>query len=74
MGYATRAGMITIIARKPRTVDSEYVIVERLGQRSPYVVGTVTAHSLRFDEWFWGHYFDTFSKSLAYFDSLTSTK
>lgn len=61
--------MMTIIARKPRTTDSEYVIVERLGQRGRYVVGTITPHSLSFGEWFWGHYFDTFGEALSYFNS-----
>lgn len=35
----------------------------------PWVVGTITPESLRADEWFWGHYFDTLAKAVEYFDA-----
>lgn len=62
---------MTIIARKPRTVDSEFIIVERIWAISGrFVVGTATAQSLSFDEWFWGHYFETFAEAYDYFQAV----
>lgn len=35
----------------------------------PWVVATITDESLRVDEWFWGHYFDTLTQAVAFYDA-----
>lgn len=57
-----------IVARKPRSMDAEYVIVNRGYGLHPFVVGTVTAHSLSYGEWFWGHYFRTIEAATDFFN------
>jgi len=61
---------MNIIARKPRTTDSEFIVVDRgLGHSMPFVVATATAHSLSGGEWFWGHYFASQAEALAFFNT-----
>ena len=68
---------MNIIARKPRvhslvksTDNSEYIVVDRgPGHMQQFVVGTATAHSLSYGEWFWGHYFDTMEAAMEYFNA-----
>ncbi len=57
-----------IIARKPKSDDMEYIVVDRGMGPMPFVSATATAHSLASGEWFWGHYFETKDAALAHFN------
>lgn len=59
---------LNIIARKPRPTGGEYVVVKRDVTHHPYVSATANAHSLRYGEWFWGHYFETEAQALEHFN------
>jgi hypothetical protein len=65
--------VFTILARKPRSSDTEYVLVDRgEGTQTRYCVGTANAHSLANGEWFWGHYFKTLDEARNYFHDVTT--
>lgn len=55
-----------IIARKPRGVDMEFVLVEV--DNGEWCSATVDAHSLRNGSWYWGHYFHTLSAAMKHFN------
>ena len=63
--------MLNIIARKPRPAfDAEFVLVDRgENKHTRYVVGTANEQSLKYGEWFWGHYFDDYDQAIDYFNA-----
>lgn len=71
--HKCKAPVLNILARKPRSSDSELILVDRgLPNCHRYVVGTATAHSLASGEWFWGHYYATLQEAQDYFDGKTT--
>jgi hypothetical protein len=56
-----------IIARKPKNDMAEYIVVAR--HNGEYVSATADAISLKYGEWYWGHYFPTMGQAMAHFDS-----
>lgn len=62
--------MLNIIARKPKDINNEYIVVDRgPGHDHPFVSATANAHSLSYGEWFWGHYFRTREEAMAHFNN-----
>ena len=60
-----------IVARKPRNADSDFIVVDRItvgwgGCR--FVSATVNEDSLKNNEWYWGHYFQTLDEAMAHFN------
>ena len=60
---------LNIIARKPRGVSAEFILVDRGTKSCQFVVGTATWESLENGEWFWGHYFQTKEEALKFFNA-----
>ena len=61
--------MWKIVARKPRDLKNEWVLVDKgLGNWHRWVVATVNEHSLKFNEWMSGSYFKEKNEALACFN------
>lgn len=65
---------MNIIARKPRSKETEFIVVDRGTADMPFVVATADEHSLSHGEWFWGYYFPTREKALEFFNGREGEK
>jgi hypothetical protein len=61
-------GTSQVINSRPHSGGGKVVLVDRgAGFGTRYVTGLVDEHSLRYNEWYWGHYFDDLDQALKDF-------
>lgn len=68
---------MNILCRKPRpgsAEGAEVALIKRDHDLHPFVVATITPHSLSFNEWCWGHYFATLTDAAMFYASYPENR
>lgn len=66
-----------ILSRKPRPTyaeGAEVALIQRDDANHPYVVATITPHSLQYGEWCHGHYFKDISNAVVFFSNYPENR